>query len=127
MARPKARELTERELQIMQIFWASGQLTANEVRDLLADAGSDLAYTTVATLIKILVDKSFLRQVTHVRPYEFKPIRSFEDVSKNLVTDLIQRVFGGSREQLLVQLMEQKKLTARERKLLTEMLKEQEK
>ena len=104
MARPKARELTQRELEIMQVFWADGQLTANEVRDSLADTGTDLAYTTVATLVKILVEKSFLKQVTQVRPFEFKPIRSFEDVSQNLLSDVIQRVFGGSREQLLVQL-----------------------
>ena len=127
MARPKARELTQRELEIMQVFWSDGQLTANDVRDGLADSGTDLAYTTVATLIKILVEKSFLKQVTKVRPYEFKPIRSFEDVSKNLLSDVIQRVFGGSREQLLVQLMDQKKLTKRERELLKDILKEQDK
>lgn len=127
MARPKARELTQRELEIMQVFWSDGQLTASDARDGLAEAGTDLAYTTVATLIKILVDKSFLKQVTHVRPYEFRPIRSFEDVSKNLLSDVIQRVFGGSREQLLVQLMDQKKLTKRERELLKDILKEQDK
>ena len=125
MARPKARELTQRELEIMQVFWADGRLTSNDVRDRLAETGTDLAYTTVATLIKILVDKSFLQQITKVRPFEFKPIRSFEEVSKNVLTDIVQRVFGGSREQLLVQLMEQKKLTKRERELLHEILKEQ--
>ena len=127
MARPKARELTERELEIMQVFWSNGQLTASEVRDELAEDGTDLAYTTVATLVKILLEKSFLKQVTKVRPFEFKPARTFEDVSKNLLSDVIQRVFGGSREQLLVQLMDQKKLTKRERDLLKSILKEQEK
>ena len=126
MARPKARELTRRELEVMQVFWADGQLTAHQVRDRLAGSGTDLAYTTVATLIKILVDKSFLRQVNQVRPFEFKPIRSFEDVSGSLLTDVVQRVFGGSREQLLVQLMGQKKLTRRERQLLEEILREQD-
>lgn len=127
MARPKARELTERELEIMQVFWADGQLTANDVRNRLAESGTDLAYTTVATLVKILVEKSFLKQVTKVRPFEFKAIRTFDDVSKNLLTDIVQRVFGGSREQLLVQLMDQKKLTKRERELLQEVLREQKK
>ena len=126
MARPKARELTQRELEIMQVFWSDGRLTANEVRERLAEAGTDLAYTTVATLVKILVEKSFLKQVTKVRPFEFKPIRSFEDVSRNLLSDVIQRVFGGSREQLLVQLIGQKKLTNGERELLKEILKEQD-
>lgn len=125
MARPKARELTQRELQIMQVFWSEGQQTAHQVRDRLAEDGTDLAYTTVATLIKILVEKSFLRQVTKTRPFEFKPLRSFDEVSKNLLSDIVQRVFGGSREQLLVQLIQQQKLTKRERDLLKEILKEQ--
>jgi predicted transcriptional regulator len=124
MARPKAKELTQRELEIMHVFWADGQLSAVDVRERLADKGTELAYTTVATLVKILVEKSFLEQVTTVRPFEFKPIRSFEDVSKNLLSDVIQRVFGGSREQLLVQLMDQKKLTKRERELLKSILEE---
>ena len=127
MARPKAKELTQRELEIMHVFWANGQMTAVDVRQRLADTGTDLAYTTVATLVKILVEKAFLKQVTTVRPFEFKPARSFDDVSKNLLTDIIQRVFGGSREQLLVQLMDQKKLTKRERELLKSILEENNK
>ena len=127
MARPKAKELTQRELEIMHVFWANGQMSAVEVRQHLADSGTELAYTTVATLVKILVEKSFLKQVTTVRPFEFKPVRTFDDVSKNLLTDIIQRVFGGSREQLLVQLMDQKKLTKRERELLRSILEENNK
>ena len=62
MARPPAKELTERELEIMHVFWRDGELTASAVRDRLADGGRDLAYTTVATLVRILVDKGFLKQ-----------------------------------------------------------------
>ena len=51
MARPKATELTERELEIMHVFWKQGAPTAGEVREALANAGRDLAYTTVATLV----------------------------------------------------------------------------
>ncbi len=64
MARPAARQLTERELEVMHVFWKSGELTANEARDLLAAAGVDRAYTTVATLIRILTEKRFLKQTT---------------------------------------------------------------
>ena len=45
MARPKANQLTERELEIMQVFWDDGELTAAEVREQLASTGRDLAYT----------------------------------------------------------------------------------
>ena len=90
----------------------------------MADKGRELAYTTVATLVRILTDKGFLEQTNDERPLRFKPIRTFEDVSSNLVTDMVKKVFGGSREKLLVRLMEQKKLSSAERRLLEEVLKD---
>jgi predicted transcriptional regulator len=124
MARPKASELTERELEVMHVFWNRGERTVADARDELAAAGRDLAYTTVATLVRILTEKGFLEQTNAERPFRFQPIRSFEEVSGNLVTDLVRRVFGGSREQLLVRLMEQRKLTPNERAVLEGILRE---
>ncbi len=124
MARPKAPELTERELELMHLFWGQGPQTAHAARDQLAAAGRDLAYTTVATLIKILVDKRFLQQETFERPYVYRPIRTFDEVSKRIVGDLVNRVFQGSREELLVRLLDGKKLTAKEREVLEEILRE---
>jgi predicted transcriptional regulator len=124
MARPKARELTERELEVMHVFWNGGEQTVAATRDELAAAGRDLAYTTVATLVRILVEKQFLRQTNEERPFRFLAIRSFEEVSGNLVTELVRRVFGGSREQLLVRLMEQRHLSAGERSVLKNILAE---
>ena len=123
MARPKAKELTERELEIMHIFWESGEMTAQEVRNQLAASGRDLAYTTVATLVRILLDKDFLTQTHDVRPFRFQPARSFEDVSGSLIRDLVERVFGGSREQLLLRLMDER-LTAKERAAIKKLLRE---
>ena len=124
MARPKASELTERELEVMHTFWTSGEQTVTDARDQLAQAGRDLAYTTVATLVRILTEKGFLKQTTTERPFRFRPLRTFEDVSRNLVSDLVDRVFGGSREKLLVRLMEQRRLTPQERSVLEGILKE---
>jgi BlaI family penicillinase repressor len=126
MARPPAKELTERELELMQVYWRRGESTAAEVRDELARQGRDLAYTTVATLVRILIEKGFLEQVNRERPFRHRPVRSFEEVSDNLLGDLIERVFGGSREQLLMCLVDQKKLTRRERAILESILREQQ-
>ena len=126
MARPAAKELTERELEVMQVFWRRGDSTVAQVRDELAAGGQDLAYTTVATLIRILTDKSFLRQTNDERPFVYEPIRSFEDVSRSLVDHLLTRVFGGSREKLLVSLLGRQRLTKKERTMLEEILREQQ-
>ena len=151
MARPRVKELTPRELEVMHAIWdcappqsdatpsaaphsvvtqtagsviegAAAGITVAQVRDELARRGRDLAYTTVATLMKILTDKEFLAQTTDARPFSYAPARSFEDVSSSLLGDLVERVFCGSREQLLVRLVEDRKLTRRERAVLEQML-----
>jgi BlaI family penicillinase repressor len=125
MARPRAKELTERELEVMRVFWNRGEQTPTEVRDELARTGLDRAYTTIATLVRILTDKGFLEQLsTDERSFRYRPIRSYEEVSGRLLGDLVERVFGGSREQLLLRLLDQKKLTAKERSILEDILKE---
>lgn len=125
MARPPAKELTDRELEIMHVFWSQGPATAAEIRDLLADQGRDLAYTTVATLIRILTEKGFLEQTNAERPFRYQSVRAFEEVSRSILGDLVQRVFRGSREQLLVRLMEDRKLTAKERAALEAILRKE--
>ena len=76
MVRPRARELTDRELEGMQVFWKHGEMTIIEVRRLLADAKLDRACTTIATLVRILVGKGFLKQLPGVRPFQFRPLRN---------------------------------------------------
>jgi BlaI family transcriptional regulator, penicillinase repressor len=125
MARPPAKELTERELEIMHVFWQGGELTANEVRDTLEQQGRDLAYTTVATLLRILLEKGFLVQTCDQRPFRFASARPFEDVSKNMLGDMVDRLFGGSREQLLLRMFDGSKMTRKERQALENLLRDQ--
>ena len=124
MGRPRAKELTERELEVMQAFWKHGEATAAEVRDLLAAEGLDRAYPTIANLVRLLYEKGLLEPTNSERPFRYRAVRSFEEVSSNLLGDLLERVFGGSREQLFVRLLQQKRLTARERRVLERILKE---
>lgn len=125
MARAPDPQLTQRELDVMHVYWRHGELTAQQARNLLAKAGTDLAYVTVANLVRILVEKDCLEATTDERPYQYRPCRSFDEVSRSLVGDLLKRVFQGSREQLLVQLLGQKRLTSRERAVLEDILKEE--
>ncbi len=130
MARPRAKELTTRELEVMHVFWDQEvsetytEMTVADVREALEIAGRELAYTTVATLVRILVEKEFLNQTNDERPFLYQAVRSFDDVSGSLLGEMIQKVFGGSREKLLVRLMDERKLTKKELKALEEILKE---
>ena len=122
MARPSAKELTERELEVMHVFWNVRQATVAEIRDQLAAAGRDLAYTTVATLVRIISEKGFLKQINNERPFQYRPVRTYEEVSRSILGDLVERVFRGSREQLLLRLVEERKLSAKERNVLEAIL-----
>ncbi|NNJ27134.1 BlaI/MecI/CopY family transcriptional regulator [Alienimonas chondri] len=139
MARPPAEELTDRELEVMHAVWAAsrepagegadgvnhgGETTVAELRDRLAADGRDLAHTTVATLVSILHRKGFLDRTDDRRPHRYRAARGFEEVSRSLVGELVRKVFGGSREALLARLVDDR-LSAAERDLLEEVLREQ--
>ncbi len=127
MARPKSKELTERELEVMHALWKRSDATIADIRDELSKSGRELAYTTVATLVKILHEKGFVEQTNDERPFQFRPAKSFEDVSRNILGDVVDRLFGGAREQLLLRLFDHGKLTQEERQALQEILGEQDK
>jgi BlaI family penicillinase repressor len=124
MGRPPTKDLTERELEVMHVFWSCGEATAAEARDRLAARGLDRTYTTIANLVRGLCDKGFLTQLNTERPFVYQAVRSYEDVSGRLLGDMVDRVFRGSRAQLLCRLVEERKLTVDERALLEQILKE---
>jgi BlaI family transcriptional regulator, penicillinase repressor len=126
MNRPQAEPLTDRELEVMHLFWSRGEMTAQSARDLLEASGRVLTYTTVANLCRILVDKGFLLRVGEARPFSYRSMKTFDEVSGHLVTDMIQRVFQGSSEQLLLHVIGNSKLTASQREMLMQMLHEEE-
>ncbi|QEH33296.1 Methicillin resistance regulatory protein MecI [Aquisphaera giovannonii] len=124
MARPRAKDLTERELEVMHVFWGMEAMTAAEARDRLAAAGLDRSYPTIANLVRALEEKGFLTQVNEERPFVYKAARTHEEVSGRLLGDLIDRVFRGSRADLLYRLVEHRKLTKEERRVLEQILRE---
>ncbi len=124
MGRPPAKDLTERELEVMHAFWSGGSATAAEARDRLAGSGLDRTYPTIANLVRALLEKGFLRQVNAERPFVYEPVRSYEDVSGRLLGDLVRRVFRGSRSELLCRLTEHRQLSSEERAVLEQILKE---
>jgi BlaI family penicillinase repressor len=126
VARPTAKDLTERELEVMHVFWSGGNATAAEARERLVATGLDRTYTTIANLVRGLHEKGFLRQLNAARPFLYQAARTYEDVSGRLLGDLVQRVFRGSRSQLLCRLVDPRKLTEKERAFLEQILEGQD-
>ena len=122
MVRPKSKELTDRELEVMRVFWEEGEATAEEARHRLEATGIPLAYVTVANVVRQLESKGFLNQKNDQRPFIYIAKRSFEDVSSRILGNMLQKLFGGSREKLLVQLLSKRQLSQQERRFLEEIL-----
>jgi BlaI family transcriptional regulator, penicillinase repressor len=118
MARPKAVELTDRELAVMQLFWKADEMTADQAREQLEETGESLSYVTVANVVRALEEKGFLKQTNAERPFRYQVAKSFNDVARKLTGSFLERLFGGSRQAMLVHLLDGSKLTKAEREFL---------
>lgn len=108
MARPKTDHLTPLELEIMHVLWETGAANVQTVQQLLK---RELAYTTVQTMLNILHRKGKVKRALKDRAYFYKPtVSRRQEVSQHL-GDLVERLFGGSAESLVVSLLETKHLT----------------
>ena len=111
--------LTPLELEIMQVLWVAGASTVAEVQ---AKLGSDLAYTTVQTMLNVLLRKKKVRRTPVGRAFAYQPAISREGASQTAIDDLVSRMFGGSGEALLMALIDTRRITpeqiARASKLL---------
>ena len=106
----KANVLTPQELEIMKIVWSRGASTVRDVYELLRKKRK-VAYTTVMTMMNILVDKKHLRKETVDRVYRYEPTKPKKQVVGAMVRDFVGRVFDGSARPLLLQLVEDRHLT----------------
>ncbi len=103
--------LTPLELQIMQALWDGGPGTVAEVQGRL---GSTLAYTTVQTMLGVLLKKQRVRRSLSGRAYVYRPAISREGAMAGALKDLVGRMFGGSGEALLMSLIDTRQISAEE-------------
>jgi predicted transcriptional regulator len=122
MPKREKTALTKLELQIMQVLWKLGPSTVNGVQDALQQ---DLAYTTVQTMLNILERKGKLKRKLLGRSYEYTPVVSEEHASGHALRDLIDRVFAGSSEDLVMSLLRTRQIDAKTIARLTRRLEEQ--
>lgn len=121
MARPASGYPTELELQILKILWECGtSLTVREIRDALAADGRDLAHTSVITTLGTMVEKGQLEKLDPVqgKAFRFSPLLPQEAVSKKMLGDLVDRVFDGSAEAVMLSLFDVSELDEDELKRL---------
>ncbi len=114
-----AIELTERELDVMEILWVRGSGTVAEVKRKMPDR---LAYTTVLTVLRILESKEAVRHEGEGKAHRYFPRVKREDVVHGAVKRLVHRLFSGSPELLVTHLVSDHKVDDRELRRLRNLL-----
>jgi predicted transcriptional regulator len=121
MVKKKSENLTPLELEIMNVLWETG---AANVQTVQAGLERELAYTTVQTMLNILHKKGKVKRQLKERAYFYRPAVSRTQVAKQTVGDIVDRLFGGSAESLVMSLVETKHLTPEDLDRLKEMVEE---
>ena len=108
MPRKQSEQLTPLELEIMKVLWETGPANVQTVQQRLE---RELAYTTVQTMLNVLHRKGKAKRTLKDKAYFYRPAVSRSQVIGNAVGDLIDRMFGGSAESLVMSLVETRHLT----------------
>jgi BlaI family penicillinase repressor len=110
---------TDRELDVMAVLWRNGSGTVTEVRDALDDT---FAYTTVLTVLRTLEDKGFITHVAEGKAHRYLPAVTPDMAGHSALSRVLDKIFGGSAELLLMQLVSDKTLDDAELRRLRKLL-----
>jgi len=124
MARHKVSGPTERELAILGILWHNGPSTVRQVNEEMNEQ-QRTGYTTTLKLMQIMTEKGLLVRDGSKFQHVYKPAISEENTQNRLVSDILEKVFRGSAEKLVMRALSAKKVSPDEfvriRKILDEM------
>jgi len=115
----------KQQLEIMKIIWELGEATVRGVYETLLKRRR-VAYTTVMTMMSVLEEKGHLKKRQVGRAFVYRPARSRSQVVGGMVTDFVGRVFNGSAEALVVQLIKDKRLSPKDLDRIKELIEEAE-
>ena len=102
------RRLTERELDIMSVLWDLRSATVSEVNERIED---DLAYNTVLTVLRILESKGLVGHEKEGRAHRYHPLLGREEAGRSVLARMRDKVFKGSAELLMTQLVSEEQLS----------------
>jgi BlaI family penicillinase repressor len=104
---------TESELEILKILWNQGPSTVREVHDEITKQ-KEAGYTTILKLMQIMHDKGLVKRDESSRAHVYEAVVQADDTEQSLVSDLMDRVFGGSAQKLVMRALEAKSASKEE-------------
>jgi len=125
MVKQPSSKPTASELEILGVLWARGPSTVREVHDALSEKKA-LGYTTVLKLLQIMTAKGTVRRDEGQRAHVYEACQSATETKRQLVGDVLQRVFEGSASQLMIHALEGRRTSNEELEELRRLLDEYE-
>jgi BlaI family transcriptional regulator, penicillinase repressor len=119
------QQLTPLELQIMNVLWDAGACNVQEVQQKLTTSPG-LAYTTVQTMLNVLHRKGRVRRRLRGRAFHYEPVLTREKAASSAISHMVDRLFGGSVDGLLMTLIKNQQLDPRKLRKLSELVEQQE-
>jgi BlaI family penicillinase repressor len=104
---------TDAELEILRVLWNRGPSTVREVYDELKGS-RPVGYTTILKFLQIMAEKRLVRRNEERRTHVYESMAPRESTQRKLVGDLLDRAFGGSAMQLVMQALSAKRATPAE-------------
>ena len=125
MARRPTPRPTDAELAILRVLWERGPSTVRQVHDVLS-AEREFAYTTTLKLLQLMTEKGVTVREEDGRVHLYRARVAQEETQRHLVRDLLDRAFGGSASQLVMQALAAKPASFEELKEIRRLLREHE-
>lgn len=125
MSHEPLQKPTASELEILRVLWARGPSTVREVHEALSEQKAP-GYTTVLKLLQIMTAKGTVRRNEEQRAHVYEACQPAADTKRQLVGDVLQRVFEGSASELMIHALEGRRTSKKELEELRRLLDEYE-
>src|SRR5262245_56862016 len=118
---PKHIRPTKLELAILKVLWEAGPRSVREIQSILNQT-KPTGYTTVLKMLQIMTEKGLVERDEMVRPQIYRAKHSQEQTQRHLLSDLVQRAFGGSVKALVMQALATKKSSPKDLEAIEKLL-----
>ena len=127
MARRKSRTFTEVELEFMQVIWASGEVTTDDVQRVLKGRRRNLSDGSIRKILSILIEKGHLTRRREGRAFLYKAKVPEGQAHRKIVQELVKRTFGGSAALMVAALFDSNAVNERDLKDIKRLIAQREK
>jgi BlaI family transcriptional regulator, penicillinase repressor len=121
----KSETLTKAELRLMEVLWQKGSATVQQMLDALSQKPV-LAYNSVLTIVRVLENKGYVKHVKDGRAHIYMPMVERQEATRSEIRHLLNRFFKDSHELLVLNILEDQGIEAKELKRLRQLLQARE-